>query len=146
MRLQTSAASPPEDLPGECPHVDRDISHQSQPPPLTSHPRARKTALPLPHRAIPTRSVQFRIVSVSIAAPLIHAGVMRGSAAHRNASRTLPRSRAFHLTTVNRDPMPSATVPAALLQFYPDLRIFAFRRRWLLMRALFQRGVRPDAT
>src|SRR5439155_6283269 len=97
-------------------HVDRDTSPQSQLPPLTSHLPARRRALPPRHRAIPTQSLRFQIVSGAIAEPPIHVGVLREPAAYRNASRTLPRLRAFHSTTADRGPIPPANAPVALVQ------------------------------
>src|SRR5215475_10727396 len=107
-RICISVACPPEGLPKKTPHVDTDISPQSQLPPLTAHPLGRRTALPWRHRAIPTQLLRFQIVSGAIAKPSIHVGVPRELTAFRNAPRTPLRSRALHSTTLNRGPIPAA--------------------------------------
>src|SRR5262249_17274669 len=99
------------------------------PPPLTSHPPADRTALPSPHRAIPTPSVRFQIVSGAIAEPSIDAGGLQESAAPRNAYCTLPPSPAFHSTTANSGLIPPATGIVVLVQCLSDARISAFRQQ-----------------
>src|SRR5215471_9212118 len=116
-RSNISAGHPTVDLPEETAHVDTDTLLQPQPPSLTWRPLARKTALPLRHRTIPTQSVRFQIVSGVIAEPSIHGGALWEPAAHRNARRTPPPSLAFHSSTANRDLLSPANGPVVLLQY-----------------------------
>src|SRR6266542_2162153 len=133
-------------LPKENQHADTGTALRSQLLPSTCRLHAHKIVLPGQHRAIPTRSLQFRIASDAIAAPSIRVGAPRGQAECHNVGETLPPSPPSHRTISNRVQISPANSEAALAPSHSDQKTFAFSPRSNLNPGLFRRSARPDET